>query len=161
MKLEKRYVMIVTAEDDRYGSNGYQLDYWANNPWDGDLIGIIQANDAAELESQINEEDYEGLFYVLYDRKIRRMIGNGCIDGSYVNEIQETVETLRDATYTSVWEGGVRITAECRVDMVSKEVFDIDCSVSIDGILDGEFVTIRGEDYPVSDGPRATIYWYK
>lgn len=158
MKLEKRYVMIVTAEDDRYGSNGYQLDYWVNNSWDGDLIGIIQANDAAELESKINEEDYEGMFYVLYDRNLRRMIDSGCIDGSYTDEMAEVVY----ATYTSVWEGGVSVSSKCKVRMRTGEVFDIECSgVDIDGILEDEYITISGIDYNVSDDPKATLYWYK
>lgn len=32
MKMNKKYVMIVTSEDERYGRNGVQLDFFWDNP---------------------------------------------------------------------------------------------------------------------------------
>lgn len=157
MKFDKRYVMIVTAEDDRYGTSGHWLDYWLNNPWDGELVDIIQADNVAELDFEINEQGYEGMFYFLYDMGIGRMISYGCIDGSYIDEMEETV----DATYTSVWENGVSVRAKCKVNMKTGEVF-IECDrVDVDEILEDEYITISGVDYNVSNDPKATTYWYK
>ena len=53
MKIDKKYVMIVTAEDERYGTAGYGLDFFANSPAEGILNDIaygfflwgIQLND--------------------------------------------------------------------------------------------------------------------
>lgn len=35
MKIDKKYVVIVTAEDERYGTAGYGLDFFANSPAEG------------------------------------------------------------------------------------------------------------------------------
>ena len=44
MKTNKKYVMIVTAEDERYGNPGYGLDFFADNPWEGILNDIVFGN---------------------------------------------------------------------------------------------------------------------
>ena len=31
----KKYTMIVFEEDERYGSNGIQLGFYSDNPWEG------------------------------------------------------------------------------------------------------------------------------
>lgn len=74
---------------------------------------------------------------------------------------------VKDALFTSVWDEGSRdcqeITASCRVNMETGEVFDIetvDCS-GVD-VLDREYVTIEGSRYPVSrKGEEETRYWYE
>lgn len=80
----------------------------------------------------------------------------------------EYEQLLKDATFTSVWDEGSRdcqeITTACKVNMETKEVFDIetvDC-FGVD-VLDREYVTIDGTQYSVSrkeDG-EDTEYWYK
>lgn len=40
MKIDKKYVMIVTAEDERYGTAGYGLDFFANSPAEGILNAL-------------------------------------------------------------------------------------------------------------------------
>lgn len=67
---------------------------------------------------------------------------------------------IKDATFTSVWDGGVKISTNCKVNIDTKEVFDIEIS-DVCGVedLDIEYVTIDGVDHPVSsDG--STEYWY-
>lgn len=69
---------------------------------------------------------------------------------------------IKDATYTSVWDGGYEVTTNCKVDTETKEVFDIEVSeVDADWleVLDEEYVTISGVDYPVSSDDD-TEYWY-
>ena len=39
MKTDKKYMMIVTEEDDRYDTeDGYDCDFYADHPWEGNLI---------------------------------------------------------------------------------------------------------------------------
>lgn len=73
---------------------------------------------------------------------------------------------IKDAIYTSVWDGGYCVTTSCRVNMETKEVFDIEVSEETADFvnnLDEEFVTIDGEKYPVSRGGAGEDceeYWY-
>lgn len=70
---------------------------------------------------------------------------------------------ITDATFTSVWDDTILVTTECKVNLESKEVFDIQ-NVDIEGVdsLDREYITIDGEEYPVSrEGEDDTEYWYK
>lgn len=66
---------------------------------------------------------------------------------------------IKNATYTSVWDGGFAVTTNCKVNMETKEVFDIE-TVDVDvDILEYEYVTIDGKEYPVSND-EDTEYWY-
>lgn len=59
---------------------------------------------------------------------------------------------VRDAAYTSVWDGHITVTSRCKVNTDAKEVFDIE-TVDIDGInvLTKEYVTVGGMQYPVTE----------
>lgn len=68
---------------------------------------------------------------------------------------------IKNGTFTSVWDGGYEVTTNCKVNMETKEVFDIEkanVNNSLD-ILEAEFVTIDGVDYSVSNDD-TTEYWY-
>lgn len=70
---------------------------------------------------------------------------------------------IKNAEYTSVWDGGVGITAPCKVNMDTKEVFDIEM-VDVEGldVLEEEYVTINDKRYSVSrSGEDDTEYWYE
>jgi len=61
-----------------------------------------------------------------------------------------------------VWDGGHAVTTKCKVNMKTREVFDIETievSDSLD-VLESEFVTINGVNYSVSDDDENTEYWY-
>jgi hypothetical protein len=96
MKTNKKYIMIVTAEDERYGNPGYGLDFFADNPWEGILNDIVFGNNLGELMISSDGEDNEGLFYVLYAMEsqdgisIGIKIGSGTVDWDAIEEeIQE------------------------------------------------------------------------
>lgn len=58
---------------------------------------------------------------------------------------------IKNATFTSVWDGGYKVTTDCKVDMETREVFDIEMSEvdeSLD-ILEKEYVVIDDVEYPV------------
>lgn len=91
MKIDKKYVMIVTAEDERYGTAGYGLDFFANSPAEGILNDIVYGDDLDELMVSSDGESNEGLFYLLYRMKKNESgistgikIGSGTVDWSAI-----------------------------------------------------------------------------
>lgn len=71
---------------------------------------------------------------------------------------------VKKAKFTSVWDDGYEITSECKVNIESKEVFDI-VPVNVDEldleILEREYITVDNKEYPVSrDGEDDTEFWY-
>lgn len=68
---------------------------------------------------------------------------------------------IKNATFTSVWDGGYEVTTNCKVNTETREVFDIEIAEVDDSldILEAEFVTINGVDYAVSNDDM-TEYWY-
>ena len=73
----------------------------------------------------------------------------------------EDLIVIKNATFTSVWDGGYEVTTNCKVNMETKEVFDIEMAEVDDNldILEAEFVTIDGIDYAVSNDD-ITEYWH-
>lgn len=95
-------------------------------------------------------------------------------DGTLIIKTNNTIYTLHtveEAEFTSVWDGGTAVTTSCKVNMVTKEVFDIEISESTAdevNCLDEEYITINGQNYPVfsdedlDNNPEASgCYWYK
>ena len=71
---------------------------------------------------------------------------------------------IKDATFTSVWDGGHEITTNCKVNTETKEVFDIKISAGTEDLvneLDYEYITLDGVDYSVSNDDGDTEYWYE
>lgn len=72
---------------------------------------------------------------------------------------------IKNATFTSVWDGGYKVTTDCKVDMETREVFDIEMSEVDDSLetLDFEYITIDGEDFDVFsiNEVKDTNFWYK
>lgn len=93
MKIDKKYVMIVMAEDERYGTAGYGLDFFANSPAEGILNDIAYGDNLEELMVSSDGESNEGLFYLLYRMKKNDSgistgikIGSGTVDWSAIEE---------------------------------------------------------------------------
>lgn len=82
----KKYVMIVTSEDDRYNPNapydgvGVQLGFFADNPWEGRFECCIDGDSFGELCEEMERTDVGGLFYQLYENKYGNRISYGTID---------------------------------------------------------------------------------
>lgn len=71
---------------------------------------------------------------------------------------------IKEAKFTSVWDDGYEVTSDCKVDMESKEVFDIEMT-NVDEldleILEREYITIDNKEYSVSrDGEDNAEFWY-
>ena len=70
---------------------------------------------------------------------------------------------IKNATFTSVWDGGFEVTTKCKVNMKTKKVFDIEVSEGTADLvnqLDYEYVTIDEKEYSVSNDKEDTEYWY-
>jgi hypothetical protein len=76
---------------------------------------------------------------------------------------------IKNATFTSVWDGGYEVTTNCKVDMETHKVFDIEISVGTEDFvneLDYEYITLDGEDYAVlnaneEDDIDKSDFWYE
>lgn len=75
-KTAPKYTCIITSEADL---SDKQLDYFADNPWDGDLEEVITFNTIGELF----QHDMEGLFYQLYENEHGTRLGYGMVDPDY------------------------------------------------------------------------------
>lgn len=66
-------------------------------------------------------------------------------------DFYSTPNTIVDAVYVSVWDDGVAITSACKVNLATREVFDIEIiepEIELD-ICENEYVVINRKDYPV------------
>lgn len=72
---------------------------------------------------------------------------------------------IKNATFTSVWDGGYEVTTNCKVDMETREVFDIEMREVDESLehLDNEYVTIDGENFDVFsvDEVEDANFWYR
>lgn len=86
----KKYTMIVFEEDERYGSNGIQLGFYSDNPWEGNLSDIVEGDNIEELWKSSDGHSNEGLFYMLYENETGKRVGYGIVDyGAIRDEIAE------------------------------------------------------------------------
>ncbi len=74
-------------------------------------------------------------------------------------------DVIKEATFTSVWDG-YEITTSCKVNTVTREIFDIekiDVPTDDDGdeleILDREYVTVDGVEYCAGSAYSETEGW--
>ena len=77
---------------------------------------------------------------------------------------------IKNATFTSVWDDGYEVTTNCKVDMETREVFDIEVNDNTEDIeslngLDREYITVDGEEFDVLNADEYEIedgdFWYE
>lgn len=86
-------------------------------------------------------------------------------------EIHRKKETqhIKEAIFTSVWDDGTKIVTACKVNLNTKEIFDVEqYKGNVEGLdsLVEEYVTIEGIEYPAlntADFPNIgkEDFWYK
>lgn len=75
-------------------------------------------------------------------------------------------KNIINATFVSVWDGGIAIETECKINTSTREVFDI-VSVEADvDVLECQYVVIDGQEYDVvcvdeSDEVGESEYWFE
>lgn len=74
---------------------------------------------------------------------------------------------IKDATFTSLWDGDTAITTNCKVNMETHEIFDIEVAEVDEGLehLDSEYITLDGIDYAAlnaneDDDIDKSDFWY-
>lgn len=70
-----------------------------------------------------------------------------------------------NAEFTSVWDGGTAITTDCKVNLLSREIYDIrvsDDTADLVNELDEEYIVIDGERFPACQKGDAEHgnFWY-
>ena len=85
---DKKYLMIVYQEDERYGTKGYGLDFFIDNPAEGILSDMVFGNTADDLMISSDGESNEGLQYILYaiEDGLGWRIGSGTMDYDVILE---------------------------------------------------------------------------
>ena len=58
---------------------------------------------------------------------------------------------IKQATFESWWDGGICIATACKVNMETREVFDVEMAQNVECLqtLDTECVVIDNSQYPV------------
>lgn len=96
----KKYVMIITSEDERYDPDrshgGVQLDFFADKPWEGRFECLIYGDDFEDLKEAMIWNDVEGLFYQFYENKNGNRISYGSVDFDRIEEEIEEYESGED-----------------------------------------------------------------
>ena len=101
MRKDKKYMMIVTEEDERYNGKDVQLSFYANNPFEGKLSDVVYGDNVDELRISTDGYDNEGLFYVLYATEDGTKVGSGTVEFSAIaEEIEEYEENNSAKVYT-------------------------------------------------------------
>lgn len=80
---DKRYLLIVTEEDERYENGEVGLTFFADHPEEGKFKCIAEGDN---IEEVFNENDIEGLFYQLYETKNFSKISYGSVDYDRIEE---------------------------------------------------------------------------
>lgn len=109
MNTEKKYVMIVTSEDERYENDEVQLDFFWDNPWEGLLVDIVYGDSWDEL---FGDGHNEGLFYQLYSTETGERIGYGSLDPDSPREEIEEFEKNKEDDSKKDWKDIAREVAE-------------------------------------------------
>ena len=71
---------------------------------------------------------------------------------------------VKDAKFESWWDGDTCVSTSCKVNVETKEVFDIEMATDVEAlnVLDAEFVVIDDVQYPVFQkdeaGPKDYFY---
>ena len=71
---------------------------------------------------------------------------------------------IKEATFESWWDGDTCVSTSCKVNMETREVFDIEMATDVEGLdtLDAECVVIDNNQYPVfredEAGPQDYFY---
>lgn len=119
MNSKYKYVMIVTEEDERYDGNNTQLDFYADNPFEGKLSDIVYGNNVNDLRISSDGHDNEGLFYVLYAMESGKRIGYGTVEFDAI--VEEIAEYERQIKKTYVIRYHEHYFEDYRIEADSKE----------------------------------------
>ena len=89
MNTKKKYVMIVTSEDERYETGEMDLSDFANAPWEGKLVEIVFGDSFEEL---MGDGHNEGLFQQTYEMETGKRLSYGFLDPDTPREEIEEFE---------------------------------------------------------------------
>ena len=122
---------------------------------------------SGSIESQQDKSDYECIqdYVNNHMHEIESEIIELAKKYSDYELIKEDFIMIKDAKFVSVWDGYYEVITSCKVDMETKEVFDIEM-VKVDESLehlDNEYIIIDGEKFDVFsvDEVEDQNFWYE
>lgn len=133
------------------------------------IIAMIEVDDDKAIAEDLGTIEYlEREFGWLensgvYLQNARILDDDDKYDSEFIDLADKIFRAIRYATFTSIWDGGLAITTSCKINMDTKQVFDIeiaDVDPATLEVLEYEYVTIDGCDYSVSRDEN-TEYWYE
>ena len=89
MNTDKKYVMIVTSEDERYERGECDLSFYGDNPWEGRLVEVVFGDSFEEL---MGDGHNEGLFQQTYSMDTGERLSYGFLDDIIPREEIEEYE---------------------------------------------------------------------
>lgn len=89
MNTNKKYVMIITKEDERYERCECDLSFFGDNPWEGSLVEVVFGDSFDEL---MGDGRNEGLFQQTYSLDTGERLSYGFLDPDTPREEIEEFE---------------------------------------------------------------------
>lgn len=119
-----------------------------------------------DFDDLINDDDVLDMLAEQFsDEQDCNIDENATWDYIIQNYLIKVKNSVVDATFISIWDGGTEFASPCKVNTETKEIFDIEkvdtvCNVNV---LDGEYVKIGEDLYGAcskEDADTTPGYWY-
>ena len=165
--------LLVTKNVEHAYDIGNNNAYYVQDLNSGEYVGYLHLNTDMHggmylYASDVNKESVS-CSYFLSERGCVETSTEREIDwGKYSfkkdkNEIDAEEMYIREATFISVWDGGIELETNCKVDMQSRKVFDIEPSGAQNFVntLDKEFIQFDdGTKFEVMPVGENGSFWY-
>ena len=129
------------------------------------ITNEVNLKDDGTLNLYVSEEGSSGCHYICKDRKEFGDCVQSYFDTQSVFAEPANDDTIVCGIFTSYWDGYTTISTPCKVNLRTKQVYDIEpCStVECACVLDHETVEFNGEIYPVypKDEAKEGEYFYE
>lgn len=120
-----------------------------------------------ECESRDCAYNHDGIcrYAMVHEKAPKITEEDGCVSGvidalGMSDDGEDDVEEgVKKATYVSVWDDGLIVSSDCKIELSTNRVFDIE-EVDVDGleILIDEYVLIDGVRYELTEGDNNDIF---
>lgn len=129
------------------------------------LYGVTPREVFQSLQADMSDEFDGATIYTNYHKL------NTCSDfvlGTEAKIISKEYmgENIINATFVSVWDGGTAIETECKINTITREVFDIIPVEADVDTFERQYVIIDGQEYDVvcvdgADEVGESEYWFE
>ena len=119
------------------------------------------AQDIFEIWTQSSDKrSVEQMFYELVGIEFNDYLDKCITDTCY----ELLPDKIVKGTFVSVWDGGIKISSNCKVNLNTKEVFEIevvDGATEFVSTLDEEYIVVDGVKHAVSNSILSEGFWHR